>query len=287
MRDDSKDNKNILKNEILRINNLLRYRYSLPINKNIQKNFSDIKKTAFLLNKISQNQTNQIKDLIKNQQNEIKKLNNEKILLDRNRIYVDIINNQKQLVDDFKKNNERLQSELTNVEKKFQKLNLEKSKYVINNEELKNTINRYIKHNKNLQSIIEDFRKYKKEVELEQFNILDHEKKIKFYQEDNTRLSNELFNLQNKYEIIKNNFDVAEKDKNDIFKQVQELNDSLLKTNVVGTPYLKDKVEKKNINSYILNDISETNIENEKKLSKIDNDLDKKINDIFKDTPRD
>ena len=287
MRDDSKDNKNILKNEILRINNLLRYRYSLPINENIQKNFSDIKKTAFLLNKISQNQTNQIKDLIKNQQNEIKKLNNEKILLDRNRIYVDIINNQKQLVDDFKKNNEQLQSELTNVEKKFQKLNLEKSKYVINNEELKNTINRYIKHNKNLQSIIEDFRKYKKEVELEQFNILDHEKKIKFYQEDNTRLSNELFNLQNKYEIIKNNFDVAEKDKNDIFKQVQELNDSLLKTNVVGTPYLKDKVEKKNINSYILNDISETNIENEKKLSKIDNELDKKINDIFKDTPRD
>ena len=287
MRDDSKDNKNVLKNEILKINNLLKNRYSLPVNENIQKNFADIKKTAFLLSKLSQTQTNQIKNSIKNQQEEIKKLNNEKILLDRNRIYEDIINNQKLLVDDFKKNNDQLQSELTNEEKKFQKLNLVNRKYLINNEELKNKINRYIKHNKNLQSIIEGFRKYKKEVELEQFNILDYEKKIKFYQEDNTRLSNELFILQKKYEIIKNNFDLVEKDKNDIFKQVQELNNSLIKTNIVGTPYLKDKVEKKNINSYILNDISETNIENEKKLSKIDNDLDKKIKDIFKDTPRD
>ena len=50
---------------------------------------------------------------------------------------------------------------------------------------------------------------------------------IKFYQVDNSRLANETINIQKKYATIKNNFDTADKEKNDIFRHIQELNNSL------------------------------------------------------------
>ena len=92
---------------------------------------------------------------------------------------------------------------------------------------------------------------------------------------------NELVNLKDKYEVIKNNFNETQREKNNIFKQIKELNNSLTKTNIVGTPYVKEKVKEVNINSEVLNEITENNLENEKKSFKEDNNLDKEIEDIF------
>ena len=111
--------------------------------------------------------------------------------------------------------------------------------------------------------------------------IVELRNQIKFYQDDNTRLSSEILNIQNNYETIKNNFDIADKEKNEIFKQVQDLNNSLTKNNIVGTPFVKDQVQETSINSKILNDISKTNSDKEKLNLEI-SDLDKEIDDIFK-----
>ena len=86
-------------------------------------------------------------------------------------------------------------------------------------------------------------------------------KQIKFYQDDNTRLSNEIIILRKKYEMIKNNFDTVEKSKNDIFKQIKDLNNSLTSNNIVGTPFVKEILSEDSINSKVLNDISKKNIE--------------------------
>ena len=90
-----------------------------------------------------------------------------------------------------------------------------------------------------------------------------------------------MINIQKKYELIKNNFEAMEKEKNNIFNQIQELNNSLVKNNVVGTPYLKETIANDSINSKVLNDITDTNLKDEKKEAKINNDLDEEINNIF------
>ena len=47
--------------------------------------------------------------------------------------------------------------------------------------------------------------------------------KIKFYQEENIRLSSELNSTQERYEAIKNNFDEVELEKNNIYKQIKDI----------------------------------------------------------------
>jgi len=105
--------------------------------------------------------------------------------------------------------------------------------------------------------------------------------KIKFYQEDNIRLSSQVNDFQKKYETIKNNFNEVEKEKNVIFKKIKELNNSLLKNNIIGTPFLETKIEEDTINSKVLNNISKNNL-NDNKNSDKDIDLDVTVNDIFK-----
>ena len=105
---------------------------------------------------------------------------------------------------------------------------------------------------------------------------------IKFYQEDNVRLSNEIINIKKKYETIKSNLASSEKVKEDIFKQIKDLNNSLIKTNIVGTPFVKKIVEEESINSKVLNDIKNKNLKDEEIKSEINTDLDEEINNIFK-----
>ena len=56
--------------------------------------------------------------------------------------------------------------------------------------------------------------------------------------------------------MIKSNFDTIEKSKNDIFKQIKDLNNSLTSNNIVGTPFVKEILSEDSINSKVLNDIS-------------------------------
>ena len=153
---------------------------------------------------------------------------------------------------------------------------------MINNDELKNTISRYIKHNNNLQDHINQLKEKEKELNFNKSRVEDLLSKVKYYQDDNTRLSNEVVNIQNKYEMIKNNLTNIEDEKNKIFKQIKDLNNSLTKNNILGTPFVKDILDEDTINSKVLNDISEGNKKSEQKKTEFDKDLDKEIIDIFK-----
>ena len=251
-------------------------------NEDIKKDFKNIKISTSKINQDIKKNIFEISQSIYNQENEIKKISNEDILLNRNKIESEILNNQKLLIDEYKKINNNFKDDLDNLQKKF-KLSIEDNKKIlINNEELKDTISRYIKHNKNLQDHIHQLKEKEKETIIDKSVIEDLENKVKYYQHDNSRLSSEVVNIQNKYEMIKNNLTNVEDEKNKIFKQIQDLNNSLTKNNILGTPFVKDLLVEDTINSKVLNDISESNKKSEQKKTDLAKDLNKEINDIFK-----
>ena len=247
----------------------------------IKKEFSEIKKSAQAIEDSVKEKTLEITEKINYQELEIKKLNDEKVFFDRNKIQSEILNNQRQLIEKYKLNNENLKSSMSALNTKLKIISDHNEKLNSNNTELKDTITRFIKHNKNLQNNIELLQKEQLETKMIKSQILELTDQIKFYQEDNIRLSSEFLSITKKYEIINNNFNSVDKEKNNIFKQIQELNNSLTKTNIVGTPFVKDKLKDDTINSKVLNDISKSNLNKENIKSETD-DLDKEINDIFK-----
>ena len=108
-----KENQNQFKIGISKINNLIKKRYSLYENDQTKsKNILDIRKFALELNSNAKEQKLQTENLIKGQEMQIKKLNNEKVLFERNQIQLDIVKNQKMLIDNYKDKNDQLKSEL-------------------------------------------------------------------------------------------------------------------------------------------------------------------------------
>ena len=192
----------------------------------IDKNFLDIKNTTLELENSIKEQELKLTSTINNDEDKLKDL------FDKNKIQADILKNQQFLIDEYKRNINRLNLELTETQKTNQELSISNDK-------------------------------------------------IKFYQDDNIRLSSQVNDFQKKYETIKNNFNEVEKEKNVIFNKIKELNNSLLKNNIIGTPFLEKKIEEDTINSKVLNDISENNL-NDNKNSDKDIDLDVTVNDIFK-----
>ena len=147
----------IFKNAILKINDLIKTKYSLAkkeenrINNQVVKNFIDIKRSAGQLNNNIKQQTLQIKNSIESHKTELKKLYDEKILFDqnkRNELHVSIISSQKTLIEDYKEKNYQLTLNLKNSEKRI--LEIDRS-FKSNNAELKNTLSRYIGNYKKLQ----------------------------------------------------------------------------------------------------------------------------------------
>ena len=248
----------------------------------VTKSFLDIKRSADQLNNNVKQQTLKIKNSIVSQETELKKLQNEEIIFNQKRLQANIIDNQKKLINEYRENNEELKFNLSNLEKKL----LEKDRsFKINNEELKNTLSRYIVNYKKLQEKLNidiETKKDSNETSLDKSKEDEIISKIKFYQDENTRLSSEIIKIKKNYETIKENFTDVENQKNDIFKKIKELNNSLIKNNIVGTPFIKETIEEDSISSKILNDITNKNLNKEKKKTEKNNNLDEAINNIFK-----
>lgn len=274
--------------EILKIKNLIKLKYlnnikKLPLNDQnyLNKNFDSIKDEVKKIECDIREKTISINQSIKIQEIELKKLFNEKELLNKNKIQSDIINNQQKLIDNYKKNNIKLKLNLDQVEKTLEKEISFSKNFLINNEELKTTINRYIIHNKQLQNNINQLKKDYLEASFSKSQINEMIVKIKFYQEENTRLSSELASIQKDYEITKNNLTNVENEKNNIYNQIKELNNSLNESKTIPLIF-----ELKNNNNDSKNSDKLININN-KKPQKIkapsasEKDLDDQINDIF------
>ena len=303
----SPNNKNSKNNEILKINNLVKLKYlssekvvKKPIKDNLIKDFASIKDSAKKISNDIKEKTILINDSINNQKKKIKLLYDEKKSLDQNRfefnenknkIQSDIINNQLKLIENNKKDNNTLKATLDELEKKLKETTDTSRSLEINNHELKNTLNKYIVHNKKLDKEIKQSKNTSPETSLnnEQINHINDkiDDRIKFYQEENIRLSSELRSFQKKYETINKNYNEVEFEKNSIFKQIQELNNSLSKTDFADTAFSNENTEENSINNQELNDIMDDDLNINPKHTKSDKDKDKDknldgdITDIF------
>jgi chromosome segregation ATPase len=98
--------------------------------------------------------------------------------------------------------------------------------------------------------------------------LTESNNKLKFYQEDNLRLSNELFVSNERYNIIKKQLHDFDLQKNQISNQIQQLNNSINESNLI-TP------------SFTENLPTETKEDLKKINDKDVTSLNKKINKIF------
>ena len=128
--------------------------------------------------------------------------------------------------------------------------------FEINNSEIKNTISRYIINNKKLQvkiNLLENAKNLESENEI---------KKVKFYQDENVRLSSELLLAKNNNEYIKENLNNIQIEKEKISNKIKELNKSIEgKSNIISSSFnnkLADE-SKKDINK--LNDTEQKTLD--------------------------
>ena len=172
----------------------------------------------------------EIKNKVLDKKNIILNNDNKKI---EDKMY-QLINKNKELVV---QNNE-LKDKLEKKETNFDMINQENRSFVINNSELKNTISRYITNTKKINEKINSLEK-SSQLEIEEKN-----KKIKFYQDENVRLSSQLLSSENKNKMIKVNLSDIETEKAKISDKIKELSKSIdEKTNIVSTGFKKENLE--------------------------------------------
>ena len=300
-KDLSSDNLNsllILSNEVsiennihfkrLQIINIIKKKYLINLQSSLlkskttrDKNFLYITNAKKEIYKDVKKKISLIKETIFNQETELEKLYTKKKLLNDKKIQSEIIKNQLELIDNYKQTIKGFKNDLTNKDKQLEELKTSNRNFLVNNTELKNTITRLIKHNKNLQNDINQLKQNQSDSLMYKSSTEEISNQIKLYQEDNIRLSNEIINIQKKYETTKNNLTSSEQAKEDIFKSIKDLNNSLTKTNIIGTPYVKKIVTEQSINSKILNDITIKNLKDVKFQTEETKNLNDKIKNIF------
>ena len=126
----------------------------------------------------------------------------------------------------------------------------------------------------------------------------DISRKIKFYQDDNLRLSNELVKLSNKLENTKHQLENFENNKVRLVSQLENLNNIISENNVIGSafndtvPKVEDKNELKKVEEVPTidqkndteNKIVKNKLQNEFSLKKIKNagEMNLRTKEIFR-----
>ena len=221
---------------------------------------------------------------IKKFQKEIEYLNESKKILENNNH--DLQSNLNQIIEDKKileNNNHDLQSNLNQI--------IEDKKILENNNhDLQSNLNQIIEdkkvlenNNHDLQSsldkiieekemLIEKNTRAQEELSLEKSNLLNNSNnekltelnnKLKFYQDENLRLSRDLSNSQETHHIIKKQLNDFEKQKNQISNQIQELNNSVSKSNLIAHTFVNElppeaSQDLKNLNNQDMTNLNET-----------------------------
>ena len=163
-----------------------------------------------------------------------------------------------------------LKSELNDKDFYIDSTNKKNRSFEINNAELKNTISRYVINTKKLKNEIDEIKNFK-ENEIDEKN-----KKIKFYQDENVRLSGELISFQRKNENIRLNLNDIELEKQKISDKIKELNKSIEeKTNIVSTNFVNEPSKKPKVEES--SNLSELNESEQKSLDEVISRIFKKI----------
>mgnify|MGYP001218353149 FL=1 len=134
--------------------------------------------------------------------------------------------------------NKKLEISIKEQEINLDSANQKNRSFEINNAELTNTISRYIVNTKKINEKINSIEK------TSQLEIEEKNKKIKFYQDENVRLSSELLSSENKNAMIKVNLNDIETEKAKISDKIKELSNSIdEKANIISTSFKKENLE--------------------------------------------
>ena len=200
---------------------------------------------------------------IKKFQKKIEYLNESKKILENNNH--DLQSNLNQIIEDKKileNNNHDLQSNLNQV--------IEDKKVLENNNhDLQSSLDKIIEEK---EMLIEKNTRAQEELSLEKSNLLNNSNnekltelnnKLKFYQDENLRLSRDLSNSQETHHIIKKQLNDFEKQKNKISNQIQELNNSVSKSNLITPTFVNElppeaSQDLKNLNNQDMTNLNET-----------------------------
>ena len=128
--------------------------------------------------------------------------------------------------------------------------------------------NKALQQNLEMQSNSSEITEQQIQQENNKAEMEEMSKKIKFYQDDNLRLSNEVVNLSSKLENTKIQLNQFESNKSRLMSQLENLNNIILENNVIGSSF------KKNIPS----------TENKQEISKKITDQQEVIEKVFKKT---
>ena len=278
-----------LNNELLKIRSLIQKKY-LNIQRDdiskertsFDKRFISIKNTAKEIISTNKEKPLSTNNFIQKYENEVELLHEHKNLLQKNKLKSDIVTNQQMLIDHLKLNIKELKFNQNCLEKKLVESTNSNKNFEDNNNELNDNLNDQIKTNQTLHDTIKKLNSDHSEGSLNKEENNQLRIKIKFYQDENIRLSSELYSFQDKYKTIKSNFTEVELEKNNIYRQITELNNSLIKTNILGTPFVKKSLEEDSINTKVLNNISNINNQVDQKEKELTSKLEDQINDIFK-----
>ena len=196
-------------------------------------------------------------------QKEIEYLNESKKILENNNH--DLQSNLNQIIEDKKileNNNHDLQSNLNQI--------IEDKKVLENNNhDLQSSLDKIIEEK---EMLIEKNTRAQEELSLEKSNLLNNSNnekltelnnKLKFYQDENLRLSRDLSNSQETHHIIKKQLNDFEKQKNQISNQIQELNNSVSKSNLIEHTFVNElppeaSQDLKNLNNQDMTNLNET-----------------------------
>ena len=280
----------ILKNKISDSNKVDSLNYKIKIKPDVKEHM--IKELyIYLKKKIKKNTLKLIIDNqvdIKNLKNKInflkQKENNLKIDYDALKKNYELTlenieilkNNNKDLLNNLDKEsniNDQLSTEFKELKVNLneRKLRLEESikkdrSFEINNAELKNTISRYIINNKKMQEKI-NLLETSKNLEFD-----ERDQKVKFYQDENIRLSSELLVVRNKNETIKLNLNNIELEKQKISNKIKELSNTIMgKSNIISSPIIKENP------ADVQKDINNLNDKEQKSLDQVINRIFAKI----------
>ena len=200
---------------------------------------------------------------IKKFQKKIEYLNESKKILENNNH--DLQSSLNQIIEDKKileNNNHDLQSNLNQI--------IEDKKVLENNNhDLQSSLDKIIEEK---EMLIEKNTRAQEELSLEKSNLLNNSNnekltelnnKLKFYQDENLRLSRDLSNSQETHHIIKKQLNDFEKQKNQISNQIQELNNSVSKSNLITPTFINELAPEasqdlKNLNNQDMTNLNET-----------------------------
>ena len=181
----------------------------IKVENNLKKDLTNVRQETLKIN-----------DVIKDQEQQLKLLYEEKIELNQNTL-------------DFQKNKNQLQSEFIHTQQELiKKYEKEMKEFKNLNQEYNEKIISLENANSDLKNLNQEYNE--KIISLEKANsdLKNKEDEIKHYQNDNLRLANQLFETSKKLENTKAQINKFESNKSQIQEQIHNLNEIISKNNI-------------------------------------------------------